>query len=151
MNNTRRRLTVGNSHVINYYYYYSFDFLLTWQRQTTSADWASMSTTLPLPSSPHCVPTTTVTTSVLDILALFVWQFTSPFKLSDGALPLLSVIEWLTLTPLEFTLPPSVAIACLHVVRMRSELSAKSGGVGEAHPPLLKHVLTGWKQQRLRT
>lgn len=34
---------------------------LTWQRQTMSASWASRSTTFPLPSSPHCAPSTTVT------------------------------------------------------------------------------------------
>src|ERR1051326_5713643 len=31
-----------------------------WYRQTTSASWASRSTILPLPSSPHCAPTITV-------------------------------------------------------------------------------------------
>lgn len=34
---------------------------LTWQRQTTSNFVASISTTLPLPSSPHWAPSTTVT------------------------------------------------------------------------------------------
>lgn len=34
---------------------------LTWQRQTMSTSVASMSTTLPLPSSPHWAPSTTVT------------------------------------------------------------------------------------------
>lgn len=34
---------------------------LTWQRHTMSASCASRSTTFPLPSSPHCAPSTTVT------------------------------------------------------------------------------------------
>lgn len=33
----------------------------TWQRATTSASCARMSTSFPLPSSPHCPPKTTVT------------------------------------------------------------------------------------------
>lgn len=35
--------------------------LLTWQRHTTSTSVAIISTTFPLPSSPHCAPRTTVT------------------------------------------------------------------------------------------
>lgn len=34
---------------------------LTWHRHTRSTLFASMSTTLPLPSSPHCAPRTTIT------------------------------------------------------------------------------------------
>lgn len=54
---------------------------LTWHLHTTSALTASMSTTLPLPSSPHCVPNTTVTV-LSPILARLAWKvpfWTIPF------------------------------------------------------------------------
>ena len=42
----------------------------TWQRHTTSASCAKISTSFPLPSSPHCPPSTTVTPA-LAFLRLF--------------------------------------------------------------------------------
>lgn len=52
----------------------------TWHRQTTSMSSASISTTLPLPSSPHWAPRTTVSLDSESVRALFLGEplFISP-------------------------------------------------------------------------
>lgn len=50
----------------------------TWHLQTTSASIASMSTTFPLPSSPHCAPRTTVTFDTVDVRCFFLGEAGAP-------------------------------------------------------------------------
>lgn len=53
---------------------------LTWHLHTTSDDPASMSTTFPLPSSPHCAPSTTVTLFLMSFFGRFLGeQCCTPF------------------------------------------------------------------------
>lgn len=61
-----------------------FRVVITWHLQTTSASAASMSTTFPLPSSPHCAPRTTVTLDKepeVEVRCFFLGEprFPSPF------------------------------------------------------------------------
>lgn len=67
---------------------------ITWQRQTMSASLASMSTTFPLPSSPHWAPRTTVTRFWQSVRAFFLGEtFTaSPFISTDDSAILFTVL-----------------------------------------------------------